>query len=113
MLLYFRLDAGVGIVFDLHVWPRDIQKRYRFTPPVSKWRICEALSVDVLCGFGAKNFNHCADSNSRQFLRGVSGRWFVGHFRVFCGALVLYWCGFAGNVSTRGAHVPFVDPWAA
>jgi hypothetical protein len=73
MLLYFKLDVGVGIVFDLHVWPRDMQKRYRFTPPVSKWRICEALSVDVLCGFGAKNFNDCTDFKQSEFLGGVGG----------------------------------------
>lgn len=72
MLLYFELDAEVGMVFQPPVWSPDMQKRYRFTPPVSKRRICEALSVDVLCGFGAKNFNVCAEFKQLDILRGVS-----------------------------------------
>jgi hypothetical protein len=34
---------------------RETKKRYRFTPPLSKRRMPVALSVDALCGFGAKN----------------------------------------------------------
>jgi hypothetical protein len=60
-----------------------MQKRYRFTPPVSKWRMCEALSVDVLCGFGAKNFNQCAEFTQLGVLRRVNRLRFSGHFSVF------------------------------
>jgi hypothetical protein len=83
MLLFFGLDAMVGIVFQPPVESPDMQKRYRFTPPVSNWRICEALSVDALCGFGAKNFYDCAEFTQSGILRGVNRPWFSGHFDVF------------------------------
>ena len=83
MLLFFGLDAMVGIVFQPPVESPDMQKRYRFTPPVSNWRICEALSVDALCGFGAKNFYDCAEFTQSGKLRGVNRPWFSGHFDVF------------------------------
>ncbi|CAI8826616.1 Peptidase S1 domain-containing protein [Pseudomonas sp. IT-P44] len=55
------LDATVCIVLRPPGRLRDKQKRYRFTPPVGNWRIPDALSVDALCGFGAKNFNRCTE----------------------------------------------------
>ena len=80
MLLFFGLDAELGIVFHAPACARDRQKRYRFTPPVSKRRICEALSVDVLCGFGAKNFNVCAEFKQSGVFRSVNMPCFSGHF---------------------------------
>lgn len=80
MLVYFGLDAEVGIVFQPPVCSRDTKKRYRFTPPVSKRRICEALSVDVLSGFGAKNFSDCAEFKQSRVLRSVNMPRFSGHF---------------------------------
>jgi hypothetical protein len=56
-----ELDAWICIVFDLPGGQRDNPKRYRFTPSVSNWRMPDALSVDALCGFGAKNLNRCAE----------------------------------------------------
>jgi hypothetical protein len=51
----------VCIVFSPAVQRRDNEKRYRFTPLVSNWRMPDALSVDALCGFGAKNIFCCTD----------------------------------------------------
>lgn len=54
------LDGTLGSVMTNHDCPPDSEKRYRFTPSVSKWRMPVALSVDALCGFGAKNFTFFA-----------------------------------------------------
>jgi hypothetical protein len=43
----------------------------------------EALSVDVLYGFGAKNFNHCTEFIQLDILGGVNRWLFIGHFSVF------------------------------
>jgi hypothetical protein len=60
--------------------PRDNQKRYRFTPPVSNWRMLEAVSVDALCGFGAKNFIRCTYFTQSGPLASSSESLVYGHF---------------------------------
>ncbi|CAI8835212.1 hypothetical protein EMIT0P253_280066 [Pseudomonas sp. IT-P253] len=67
----------------------DPQKRYRFTPQVSKWRIPDGVSVDALYDFGAKNFYRCTEIiqlglivecgriiTFRSFRRFLCDRWF-------------------------------------
>jgi len=81
--------------------PRDNQKRYRFTPPLSKWRICEVLSVDVLCGFGAKNFIRCTESIQLGGSPGMNGSTSFGHSGAFFGA--------AGPVLVRFVEKCFIS----
>lgn len=72
----------VCIVLHLTGRLRDNQKRYRFTPSVSKWRMPDALSVDLLCGFGAKNLKCCAEFIQWCLLQNVNRPRFAGHFGV-------------------------------
>jgi hypothetical protein len=58
----------LGVVEQVRA--RDNEKRYRFTPPVSIRRMPDALSVDALCGFGAKIFPVVPDSYSLSGSRG-------------------------------------------
>ncbi|CAI8965657.1 hypothetical protein EMIT0215P_70193 [Pseudomonas serboccidentalis] len=66
---------------------RDHQKRYRFTPSVSIWRMPDALSVDALCGFGAKNLQDVLDSYSL----GTSVVGYIRLFRAFAGVRGQCW----------------------
>jgi hypothetical protein len=82
--ILFGLDAMVCIVFHPCGRPHDNPKRYRFTPPVSKWRMPDRLSVDALCGFGAKNFNRCTEFIQCGRLATLNGSLFISQFGVFC-----------------------------
>ena len=81
---------------------RDNQKRYRFTPSLSKWRICEALSVDALCGFGAQNFIRCAESIQPGDSPGMSAPGLFGHFSAFFGGCGSVMVRFAGKCFISG-----------
>lgn len=83
---------------------RDNQKRYRFTPQLSKLRMCEALSVDTLCGFGAKIFICCAESIQPGDSPGRSTQGLFGHFSIFFGAVGSVMVRFSGKcfISGRG-----------
>jgi hypothetical protein len=86
---------------------RDNQKRYRFTPLLSKWRMCEVLSVDTLCGFGAKNFIRCTESIQPGDSPGMSAPGLFGHFGAFFGAAGSVMVRFAGKCfisGRRGGH---------
>jgi hypothetical protein len=78
------LDAMVCIVLRLPGRLRDNQKRYRFTPSVSNWRMPDALSVDALCGFGAKILNRCAEFIQHDCRVKANWSLSVSHFSVFC-----------------------------
>jgi hypothetical protein len=96
----FGLDAILRIVLTILLPPRDNQKRYRFTPPLSNWRICEAVSVDALCGFGAKIFIRCTESIQLGGSRSMSASLCFGHFSAFC--------GIAGSLMVRFAEKWFI-----
>ena len=83
----------VCIVLYLRGRLRDNPKRYRFTPPVSKWRIPDRLSVDAVCGFGAKNFNGCTEFIQCAGSPNSNASLFISQFGVFCVA--------AGSVMVR------------
>jgi hypothetical protein len=85
ILLGFGLDAILCIVLTILLPQGDSRKRYRFTPPVSNWRMLEAFSVDALYGFGAKNLNHCAEFIQLGVSWCLNESLFIGHFRVFVG----------------------------
>jgi hypothetical protein len=63
----------------------------------------EAVSVDVLCGFGAKNFNHCPEFIQLGVFQVGTDRCVAVISAFFVKVPVLYWCVSAGNVSSRGA----------
>ncbi len=96
ILLVHGLDSILCIVLTTLLPLRDNQKCYRFTPPVSNWRMFEGVSVDALCGFGAKKFNRCT-----EFIQIVlSCRWNesfpIGHSSVFAqglGAVMVHFRG--------------------
>ncbi|MHC8291036.1 hypothetical protein ACYZUD_30360 [Pseudomonas sp. XS1P51] len=44
----------------------------------------DALSVDALCGFGAKNFIRCTEFIQRGHLADTSTSLLISHFGVFC-----------------------------
>ncbi|WP_448089589.1 hypothetical protein [Pseudomonas azerbaijanoccidentalis] len=79
---------------------RDNQKRYRFTPLLSKWRMCEVLSVDSLYGFGAKIFIRCTESIQLGGSPGMNRLTSFGHFGAFYGV--------AGSVMVRFAEKCFI-----
>jgi hypothetical protein len=82
ILLVIGLDAILCIVLTMLLPPRDNRKRYRFTPPVSKRRMFERLSVDALCGFGAKNLNRCTEFIQFSVFRRLNESLSVSHFSV-------------------------------
>jgi len=82
----------VCIVLHLPGRLRDNQKRYRFTPSVSNWRMPEAISVDALCGFGAKNLIRCTEFIQPRVAWSVNGPRFIGHSAIFytaCGSVMV------------------------
>ncbi|MGE8068621.1 hypothetical protein [Pseudomonas sp. NPDC089569] len=96
MLLWFGLDAIVFIVLHNVLPPGDNQKCYRFTLKVGKWRICEAQSVDVLFGFGAKIFNRCVENIQFDALQSLNKSLSLSHFSGFCGVSgleIVHFCG--------------------
>ena len=70
----------LGLVLQPAVGQRDNAKRYRFTPSVSNWRMPDALSVDPLCGFGAKNIIRCTDFIQSGLWWKVNKPRIAGHF---------------------------------
>jgi hypothetical protein len=80
---------------------RDNQKRYRFTPSLSNRRMCEVLSVDTLCGFGAKIFIRCTESIQPGDSQGMSRSGLFGHFSAFRGG--------AGSVMVRFPEKCFIS----
>ncbi len=79
---------------------RDNEKRYRFTPSVSIPRMPDALSVDALCGFGAKIFTVVPDSYSLSGCR-ANASGFSGHFIVLDRAVGSVMVRAAQNVACR------------
>jgi hypothetical protein len=43
----------------------------------------DALSVDALCGFGAKNFISCTEFTQSRFVVDSNSALFIGHFGIF------------------------------
>jgi hypothetical protein len=105
MHLLFGLDAMVCIVLQPPGRQGDNQKRYRFTPPVSKWRIPERLSVDALCGFGAKNLNRCTEFIQWGHLADLNTSLLISHFGALCKVIgsVMVRAGEKCLMSGRGA----------
>jgi hypothetical protein len=44
----------------------------------------ERLSVDAVCGFGAKNFNRCTEFIQCALLPNSNASVFFSHFGIFC-----------------------------
>jgi diadenosine tetraphosphate (Ap4A) HIT family hydrolase len=80
---------------------RDNEKRYRFTPSVSIPRMPDALSVDALCGFGAKIFTVVPDSYSLSGCRGRTLRAFLVISLCWIAQSVPSWCVLPKNVACR------------
>jgi hypothetical protein len=101
------LDAMIFIVLTILLPLRDNPKCYRFTPPVSNRRMFEGLSVDVLCGFGAKNLKRCTEFIQLGVSRGLNESLFLGHSSSFggnTGSLMVHFgekCLISGRVGGR------------